>query len=361
MNRLAQVLGHLESKSECRVVSNSVSGHCSKKPVSVVVTGAAGNIGYAVVFMIAQGYMLGPNQSIELRLLDIPAMAKNLKGLVMELEDGAYPLLTKIVDTTDYKAAFENVDVALLIGARPRGPGMERKDLLTANAAIFSGQGKALNQYASKNVKVLVVGNPANTNALIAKENAPSIPAENFHAMTMLDLNRAKSMIAAKANCTVDQVQNVIIWGNHSATQYPDINHGVLTCVPVGGVKSSIRSAINDDGYLRDTFIKAVQQRGAAIIAAREKSSAASAASAALDHIRQWLSPEGSKGQYTSMGVVSDGSYGIPKGLIFSFPVISGNGSYKIVQGLKIDAFSQEKIKLTTDELLQEKAQALGK
>jgi len=235
---------------------------------------------------------------------------------------------------------------------------MQRKDLLQANASIFSGQGKALNQFASRNVKVLVVGNPANTNALIAMSNAPNLPRENFHAMTRLDQKRAHAILANRLKVNVDQIKNVIIWGNHSATQYPDIQHAFVLHYPETNTVTPIRAAVNDDAWLFGPFIKMVQERGAAIIAAREKSSAASAASACVDHIYSWIS--GSDGYYTSMAVASDGSYGIPKGLIFSFPVIAKNGSYKIVQGLKWDAFSQEKIKLTTDELLQEKEQALS-
>jgi malate dehydrogenase len=357
MERLNKICGHLSaSQTSGRVMRGDVAAR--KKPVVVLVTGAAGNIGYSIVYMIAEGQMLGHDQPIELRLLDIPPMAKVLKGLVMELEDCAYPLLSKIVDTTDYKTAFENVDIALLVGARPRGPGMERKDLLKANATIFIGQGKALNDYASKNVKVLVVGNPANTNALIAQVNAPNLPKENFHAMTFLDQNRAKSMIAAKVGVRVDQVKNLIIWGNHSATQYPDVNHGVIADYPLPGINTPIRAAVNDDDYLRGAFIKDVQQRGAAIIAAREKSSAASAASSAVDHVRNWVL--GTGGQYASMAVASDGSYGIAPGLIFSFPVICQGGKHQIVQGLKVDAFSRDKLKLTTDELLLEKSQALS-
>jgi len=355
MHRLTTLLNHLQPRNQ-QLSRNPCSA--KSKPVKVVVTGAAGNIGYAIVFMIAQGEMLGPDQPVELRLLDIPPMEKVLKGLVMELEDGAYPCLRGIIATSDYKTAFEDVEVALLIGAKPRGPGMQRKDLLQANASIFSGQGKALNQHANRNVKVLVVGNPANTNALITMTNAPSLSPENFSAMTRLDQNRAKSLLANKLGVTVNQVKNVIIWGNHSATQFPDVRHGVVSDFPHHGASIPISAAINDEKYLRGEFISTVQNRGAAVIAAREKSSAASAASAALDHIRSWIL--GSQGEYVSMAVPSDGSYGVPKGIIFSFPCLTANGRYQIVQGLKLDDFSKEKFKLTTDELLQEKDQALN-
>jgi len=323
----------------------------------VLVTGAAGNIGYSIVFMIAEGQMFGCSTPIELRLLDIPGMEKSLHGLQLELEDGAYPLLHSIVPTTDYKTAFTDIDVALLVGARPRGPGMQRKDLLAANAKIFSGQGKALDQYANKDVKVLVVGNPANTNALIALKNAPSIPKQNFTCLTFLDQNRARSLISQKAKVPVYQVHNVIIWGNHSKTQYPDVNHGYI----VGSKPwehSAIRKVINDDGWLKTQFVTAVQDRGAVIIDARQKSSAASAAQAIVDHVRTWF--HGSGDEIVSMGVYSDGTkYGIPKDLIFSFPVKTCNGSYKIVEGLQVDDFSRKKLNETTAELLEERSQAL--
>jgi len=276
----------------------------------------------------------------------------------MELEDGAYPLLHRIVTTTDYKTAFLDADIALLIGARPRGPGMQRKDLLTANAKIFSGQGKAMDQYASRDIKVLVVGNPANTNALIALTNAPSIPKQNFTALTFLDQSRAKSLIAEKAKLPVAQVHDVIIWGNHSKTQYPDVNHGYV----VGGKpweKVPIRKVINDDAWLNGPFVSKVQDRGAVIIEARQKSSAASAAQAAVDHVRTWVL--GSGGETVSMGVYSDGTkYGIPKDLIFSFPVKTEGGRYKIIEGLSVDEFSRKKLTETTSELLEERSQALS-
>jgi len=276
--------------------------------------------------------------------------------VAMEVEDCAYPLVTKIVPTTDYKIAFQDCDYALLIGARPRGPGMQRKDLLQANAQIFSGQGKALNDFASRNVKVLVVGNPANTNCLIAIANAPDLPKQNFTAMTRLDQNRAQYMLAAKAGVAVSNVKNVIIWGNHSKTQYPDVNHGIIqypTKIP-----QPIRTAINDDAWLNGKFIADVQDRGAAIIAVREKSSAASAANAAVDHMRDWAF--GTRpGEVVSMGVYSNGEYGQPTGIVYSFPCVCEKGNFRIVEGLKLDAFSTKKMKDTAEELVDEKKQAL--
>jgi len=332
-------------------------GALTKKPVKVVVTGAAGNIGYSIVFMIGEGQLLGPDQPLELRLLGIPGMEKQLHGLVLELEDCAYPLLAKIIPTTDYKTAFLDVDIALLIGARPRGPGMQRKDLLTANAKIFSGQGKALDAHASRNVKVLVVGNPANTNALIALKNAPSIPKANFTCLTYLDQNRAKSIIAQKVGVPVAAVKNVVIWGNHSKTQYPDVNHAYIVDQTKG--KIPVRTAVKDDAWLNGAFITDVQDRGAVIIEARQKSSAASAAQAAVDHVRTWFL--GSHEEIVSMGLYSDGSlYGIPKDLIFSFPVITKAGSYEVVRDLKVDEFSRKKLTQTTKELLEERDQALS-
>lgn len=309
--------------------------------------------------MVAQGEMLGPDQPIELRLLDIPAMANNLEGVAMEIKDCAYPLISKVVCTTDYKTAFENCDVALLIGAKPRGPGMSRADLLKANANIFMGQGKAINDYAKKTVKVLVVGNPANTNALIAATHAPDIPSGAFHAMTRLDHNRAVSQIATRLNVSVDRIKNIIIWGNHSNTMYPDINHGVVVDYPSKGLVTSIRSAINDDKWLQDAFVQTVALRGGAIIKARGKSSAASAAKAAVDHVRDWVlgTP---KGEWVAMAVPSDGSYGVPKGLVYSFPCISNNGHYTIVQGLQLDDITKNKIQANITELQGEKSDAFA-
>jgi len=354
--RLAQLTAHLlpSLQPEQKIALNDVSGSSKKKPVNVVVTGAAGNIAYSIIFMIGQGAMLGPDQPINFRLLDIPQMVEKVKGVEMELRDCAFPIVHDIVSTGDYETAFKNADVCLLIGARPRGPGMERKDLLTANASIFAGQGKAINQFASRNVKVLVVGNPANTNAMIAMNNAPDIPKENFTAMTRLDQNRAVALVSERTKVPVKNVKNVIIWGNHSKTQYPDINHAFIDN---NGTNTPVRTAVNDNKFLDGPFLATVQDRGAAIIKARGLSSAASAANAAVDHIRSWMlgTP---KGEYVSMGVCSDGSYGVPKGLIYSFPVTCSKGTWKIVQGLKINDFSKEKMKLTAEELIAEKNEA---
>jgi len=275
---------------------------------------------------------------------------------VLELEDCAYPLLSKIVATTDYKEAFSDVEIALLVGARPRGPGMQRKDLLAANATIFSGQGKALDAYASRNVKVVVVGNPANTNCLITLKNAPSIPKTNFTCLTYLDQSRAKSILAHKVGVPVGLVKNVIIWGNHSKTQYPDVNHGFILDKKSG--KIPIRTMVKAEEWLNGPFISSVQDRGAVVIEARQKSSAGSAAQAIVDHVRKLCL--GSDGETISMGVYSDGSYDIPKDLIFSFPVITEGGNYKVVQGLKIDEFSRRKLAETTKELLEERDQAFS-
>lgn len=341
-------------------MSCAASSAAAKKPISVLVTGAAGQIAYSILFMIGQGRLFGPDQPIELRLLDIPQMTNALTGLEMELQDCAFPVLSKIVCTTDYKVAFENIEVALLIGARPRGPGMQRKDLLTANGAIFAGQGKALNQYASRQVKVCVVGNPANTNALIAAQNAPDLPKSAFTAMTRLDQNRAASQLATRLSVPVDNIKNVIIWGNHSKTQYPDVNQGFVENLPAPSLRTPIRTAVNNHAYLDAEFVTTVQERGAAIIKAREKSSAASAASSCVDHVRDWVLGT-KKGEYVSMGVYSDGkSYGVPEGLVFSFPVQCVNGAWEIVQGLQIDAASQKLLDVTTQELQEEKAEAFS-
>ncbi|MET0377496.1 MAG: malate dehydrogenase [Spongiibacteraceae bacterium] len=317
-----------------------------KQPVRVTVTGAAGQIGYALLFRIASGAMLGDDQPVILQLLDITPALKSLEGVKMELDDCAFPLLANVICTDDPAVAFKDTDYALLVGARPRGPGMERKDLLEANAAIFSVQGKAINNNAKKTIKVLVVGNPANTNSLIAQRNAPDIDPNNFTAMTRLDHNRAVTQIAQKLGATVNDVTNMTIWGNHSSTQYPDLFHTK--------VKGKVAIDQIDQAWYKETFIPAVQQRGAAIIAARGASSAASAANAAIDHMRTWaLGTEGDN--WVSMGVYSDGSYGIQKGLIYSFPVRCKGGKWEIVQGLAIDAFSQEKMKATEKELAEER------
>jgi len=322
--------------------------------VNVVITGAAGQIAYSLIFNVIKGDMFGSDQKIKLVLLDIELMLPNLKGVVMEIQDCAYPLVSSIVCTADVKEAFTDAHYALLVGAMPRKEGMERSELLKANAAIFKVQGKAINDYANKNIKVLVVGNPANTNALIAMECAPDIPKENFSCLTRLDHNRAKAQIALKANVNVKDVHNVIIWGNHSSTQYPDSRCGYIN-LPNG--KTPISNVIKNDQWLQGEFISTVQKRGAAVIAARKFSSAASAAKAITDHMHDWVlgTPEG---DYVSMGVPSDGSYGIAPGVIFSYPVTIKNGKYTIVQGLPIDAFSREQLDATHKELLEEKTVA---
>jgi malate dehydrogenase len=321
-----------------------------KKPMRVAVTGAAGQIGYSLLFRIASGEMLGKDQPVILQLLEIPdeKAQKALKGVMMELDDCAFPLLQSMVPASDPKVAFRDVDVALLVGARPRGPGMERKDLLEANGAIFVPQGKALNEVASRDVKVLVVGNPANTNCLIAMKNAPGLKPEQFTAMMRLDHNRALTQVAQKAGKPVTSVKKMSIWGNHSATQYPDIFHA-----EVDG--KSAASVVNDQQWLESTFIPTVQKRGAAIIEARGLSSAASAANAAIDHIRDWVHGTPS-GDWVSMGVPSDGSYGIPEGLIFGYPVTTSGGKYQVVKGLQHNDFAKGKIAATQKELNEERA-----
>ena len=315
-----------------------------KDPVRVTITGAAGQIGYALLFRVASGAMLGNDQPVILQLLESTPALDAVKGVVMELDDCAFPLLRDVIYTDDANVAFKDTDYALLVGSRPRGPGMERKDLLEANAAIFSAQGKALNDNASRNVKVLVVGNPANTNALIAQRNAPDLDPRNFTAMTRLDHNRAMAQLAAKAGKHVSEVEGLCIWGNHSATQYPDIHRA-----SVAGQQAM--SMVDMDWYTGD-FIPTVQQRGAAIIEARGASSAASAANAAIDHMRDWALGSDT---VLSMGVYSDGSYGIAEGLIYSFPVTCSGGDWSIVQGVEVNAFSQEKMAATETELAEER------
>ena len=317
-----------------------------KQPIRIAVTGAAGNISYAMLFRIASGEMLGKDQPVILNLLEITPALDALKGVVMELQDCAFPLLVDIVQTDDAKVAFKDVSYALLVGSRPRGPGMERKDLLEANAAIFSAQGKALNEVASRDVKVLVVGNPANTNAVIAQRNAPDLDPRNFTAMTRLDHNRGIAQLAEKTESTVNDVKKMIIWGNHSSTQYPD-----LTACTVNG-KPAL-DLVDRDWY-ENTYIPEVQKRGAAIIKARGASSAASAASAAIDHMRSWaLGTDGD--DWVSMGVPSDGSYGIEPGIIYSYPCRCKDGEYEIVQGLEVSDFSRERMDATEKELREER------
>lgn len=319
-----------------------------KKPVRVAVTGSGGAIGYSLLFRIASGEMLGPDQPVILQLFDITPSLKVVNGVVMELDDCAFPLLQSVVVTDDLRVAFKDADVALLVGSRPRGPGMERKDLLEMNGAIFTDQGRALAEVASRDVKVLVVGNPANTNSLIAMKNAKGLNPRQFTAMMRLDHNRALSQIAAKTGKPVSSVSKMTIWGNHSATQYPDLFHA-----EVDG--HSVATLINDQAWLETQFIPTVQKRGAAIIDARGSSSAASAANAAIAHIRDWTlgTPAG---DWVTMGIPSDGSYGIPEGVIFGYPVTCKNGVYTIVQGLQISEFSRGRIDKTHAELLEERA-----
>ena len=317
-----------------------------KQPLNVAITGAAGQIGYALAFRVAAGDMLGTDQPINLHLLEITPALPALGGVVMELNDCAFPTLNKVLATDDASVAFRDCHVALLVGARPRGPGMERKDLLLANAQIFSAQGRALNDAANPSVRVLVVGNPANTNALIASRNAPRLDPRRFTAMTRLDHNRALSQLAEKTSSHVNDIRKLTIWGNHSATQYPDLSHAL--------VKGKAASGLVDHEWIEKSFIPTVQQRGAAIIKARGASSAASAASAAIDHIRTWALGT-AEGDWTSMAIPSDGSYGIKEGVIYSYPVTCKNGEYQIVQGLSVDEFSRKRMDLSETELREER------
>lgn len=321
-------------------------------PVRVAVTGAAGQIGYSLLFRIASGSMLGPDQPVILQLLEIPPAMGALEGVAMELDDGAFPLLAGMTLSDDPNAAFVGANIAMLVGSRPRSKGMERKDLLEANGAIFTAQGKAINDNADDDVKVLVVGNPANTNSLIAMNNAPDVPNARFTAMTRLDHNRAKAQLAQKLEVTVNDITNMTIWGNHSATQYPDLFH-----CNVNGANAA--DTVDDQDWLENTFIPTVQQRGAAIIEARGLSSAASAASAAVDHVHDWMlgTPDG---DWVSMAIPSDGSYGVPEGLMSSFPVTCSGGDYSVVQGLDIDDFSQGRIDATVAELAEERDTVAG-
>jgi malate dehydrogenase len=324
----------------------------SDTPTRVAVTGAAGQIGYALLFRIASGQLLGPDTNVHLSLLEIPAALKAVEGTAMELDDCAFPLLSGIDISDDPNKAFDGVSVAILVGARPRSKGMERSDLLEANGGIFKPQGEALNSHAASDIRVLVVGNPANTNCLIAKSNAPDIPGERFTAMTRLDHNRAIAQLARKTGAAVSEITNVTIWGNHSATQYPDIFQA-----KVNG--ESPTDAIGDQTWLEDDFIPTVQKRGAAIIDARGASSAASAANAAVDHVHDWVlgTPDG---DWVSMAIPSEGSYGLEEGLISSFPVTCSNGSYEIVQGLDLSDFSKSRIEVTINELAEEREAVKG-
>jgi malate dehydrogenase len=319
----------------------------SDTPVRVAVTGAAGQIGYAILFRIASGQMLGPDTPVHLSLLEIPDAVRAAEGTAMELDDCAFPLLAGVDIFDDAAKAFEGVNVALLIGARPRSKGMERSDLLEANGGIFKPQGQALNDHAADDVRILVVGNPANTNCLIARSHAPDIPSERFTAMTRLDHNRALAQLAAKAGAPVREVTNMTIWGNHSTTQYPDVFHAKVK-------GQNAVEVVNDQTWLENEFIPTVQKRGAAVIEARGASSAASAANAAVDHVHDWVLGTPS-GDWVSMAIVSDGSYGVDEGLISSFPVTCSDGSYQVVQDLDVDDFSRSRIQLTVDELKGER------
>ncbi|MEU7205032.1 malate dehydrogenase [Streptomyces sp. NPDC045470] len=324
----------------------------TRTPVNVTVTGAAGQIGYALLFRIASGHLLGADVPVKLRLLEIPQGLKAAEGTAMELDDCAFPLLRGIDISDDPNVAFDGANVALLVGARPRTKGMERGDLLEANGGIFKPQGKAINDHAADDIKVLVVGNPANTNALIAQAAAPDVPAERFTAMTRLDHNRAISQLAQKTGAQVSDIKKLTIWGNHSATQYPDIFHAEIA-------GKNAAEAVGDQAWLADTFIPTVAKRGAAIIEARGASSAASAANAAIDHVHTWVNGT-ADGDWTSMGIPSDGSYGVPEGLISSFPVTTKNGMYEIVQGLEINDFSRERIDASVQELSEEREAVRG-
>ena len=320
-----------------------------KKPMRVAVTGAAGQIGYSILFRIASGEMLGRDQPVILQMLEIAdEKAQNaLKGVMMELDDCAFPLLAGMIPSSDPMVAFKDADVAILVGARPRTKGMERKDLLEANGAIFTVQGKALDAVASRGVKVLVVGNPANTNAYIAMNSAPGLPRENFTSMMRLDHNRAVSQIAGRLGKAVDSIEKMVVWGNHSPTMYPDYRFATVA-------GQGVKAMINNEAWYKDVFMPTVGKRGAAIIEARGLSSAASAANAAIDHMRDWVL--GSNGRWVTMGMASDGSYGIPEGVMYGFPVTTANGKYQRVKGLEIDAFSREKMDFTLKELEEERA-----
>ena len=315
-------------------------------PVNITVTGAAGNIGYALLFRIASGALLGPDQRVNLRLLEIPPAVKAAEGTAMELFDSAFPTLGSVDIFDDAKAAFEGANIAFLVGSMPRKAGMERADLLSANGGIFGPQGEALNAGAAEDIKVLVVGNPANTNALIAASHAPDIPSSRFTAMTRLDHNRALAQLATKAGCHVTDIDKVTVWGNHSSTQYPDLTQATVKGAPITDI-------LADRAWVENDFIPTVAKRGAAIIDARGASSAASAASAAIDHVHDWVL--GTSGSWTSSSIMSDGSYGVPEGIISSFPCTSENGEWKIVQGLEIDDFSRAKIDASAAELVEEK------
>jgi len=355
-NRVQRLLSHLLPTETAPLNVSPCSG--KEKPIRVAVTGAAGQIGYALLPLIATGQMFGSNQPVILHLIEVEPVMKALNGVVMELVDSAFPLVAGIVPTCDSAVGFKDVDVCVMVGSFPRKPGMERAELLGKNASIFEAQGKAIEKYASRNVKVLVVGNPANTNCLIARHFAPSIPDHNWTALTRLDHHRAAALISEKLHVPVSHVKNVTIWGNHSATQYPDANYAVVQS-PEGAPSKPVTKLL-DQSYLQGPFVPTVQKRGAEVLAARGLSSALSASIAITSHIRDWWTGTNG-GEWVSMGVVSDGSYGVPKGLVFSFPVTIQDGKWKIVQGLKFDEFGKKAIRVTTEELVQEKELAFGK
>jgi len=329
----------------------------SVAPTKVLISGAAGNIAYSLIFAVAQGEIFGPSQAVILHLLDVPEMEGVLKGVAMELQDCAFPLVKEVVITSDLKVAFKDVQLALLVGAQPRGEGMARKELLEKNGKIYLEQGQALEQWAHRNVKVVVVGNPTNTNCLICMNAAPSIPKENFTALTRLDQNRAKIQLAKRIGVDVGKIKNIIVWGNHSATQFPDASHGLVIDYPRQDAVSDIRTLIQDDNWLKGEFINMVQQRGDAVIQCRKSSSAASAAKAIVDHVRNWLIGNGD--EIVSMGTISDGSYGIASGIVFSFPVSCKNRTYTIVKNWPLDDYQKKHLKITEAELLEEREMAV--
>lgn len=360
MNRIQAIMGHVAPQGSSLSANNTAASESYKKPLNVMVSGAAGNIAYSIIMMICNGEMLGFYQPINLTLLDIKQSEGAMKGVVMEIKDCAFPLVKNLVATTDYQVAFTNCDIAMLIGSRPRGPGMVRADLLKVNGEIFKGQGAALDKYASKDCKVLVVGNPCNTNALVLMKHAPSIPRKNITAMTRLDQNRAYAQISDKIKVPLTKISGIAVYGNHSATQYPSIRHAVVHDFPYPGMKTPVQKAVNDDKWLEGEFLKTVQDRGAAIIEARKASSAASAAKAAVDHMREWClgTPCGT---VSSMGVCSDGNpYGVPEDLIYSFPCVCEAGEWKIVGGLAVDDYSRKLIDASAAELSAEKGMALS-
>ncbi|GAB5365062.1 hypothetical protein AAMO2058_001024200 [Amorphochlora amoebiformis] len=355
MNRISKIVEHIRKGNTTSGESHNVKGFVQKPPIRVCLTGAAGNIGYSLGLLIGNGRLLGPDQPIDLRLLEIPQMESKLKGVAMEIRDGAFPLISKLTCTSDPKVAFCDCELALLVGAFPRKKGMLRSELMQRNAAIFKKQGIALNKYADRNVKVVVVGNPANANAMVARAFGKDLNPDNFTALTRLDQNRAVSLLSSRLLCNVSAVRNVIVWGNHSKTMYPDVSRGYVLG-PLGN-KNSIREAVSDRKWLSSEFLHTVRSRGAAIIKARGSSSAASAANAVCDHVRDWFT---GSNEPVSMGVPSDGSYGIPKGLIYSFPCkVSGGFKYEIIKGLQLDQDAEKALQHSANELLEQRKSAL--